>query len=84
MSIEGVEKLLEEMCGGRPPISSFGERLKEELAGVSMTESGEAVEGTPEEDDQEDAPEDAPAEPETEPEGAEGEAGGEKQEGEEE
>lgn len=61
MSIKGVEELLEEMCGGRPPISTFGERLKEELAGVRMTEADTVAE-TPAAASQE-----APAEPGTEP-----------------
>ncbi len=36
MSIKGVEKLVEEMSGGREPIKTFGEKMKAELAGVKM------------------------------------------------
>lgn len=38
MSIKGVEKLVEEMSGGREPIKTFGEKMKAELAEVDMTD----------------------------------------------
>ena len=35
MSVEGLQKLADELCGSsNPPFRTFGERIKEELVGV--------------------------------------------------
>lgn len=67
MSIKGVEELLEEMCGGRPPISTFGERLKEELAGVEMRDRLQDDETPGDQGQGEGGTQEAPTEPGTEP-----------------
>ncbi len=41
MSVEGVLKLVDELAGGSPPFRMFGERLKEELEEVVMTDTPE-------------------------------------------
>lgn len=38
MSVEGVEKLVNELAGGSPPFRAFGESLKKELETVDMSD----------------------------------------------